>query len=62
MKSRWTIPILVDAVALAMWALAAVKGHAVDMLWLPAVVIGAAWPSNTQRVRGCLARARRTST
>lgn len=59
MNSKWTVPLVVDAVALAIWALAAAKGHGLEMLWLPAVVIGAAWPSNPRRLRGCIARVRR---
>jgi hypothetical protein len=38
--------------ALALWALAAVHGYAWEMIWLPAVVAGAAWPrdsGNTMR-------------
>ena len=27
MNSKWTLPLVVDAVALAIWALAAAKGH-----------------------------------
>jgi hypothetical protein len=43
----------------AVWVVAATKGHALEMIWLPAVVIGAAWPRGPKAA--CLPRLRRTT-
>jgi hypothetical protein len=48
------------AAALVLWGLAAAHGHGWQLIWLPAAVAGATWP--TQRTRTldqCLRRLRR---
>ena len=45
MSSRWTVAVIADALAAAVWGLAASKGHGWEMIWLPAVAMGAAWPT-----------------
>ena len=54
-RSPWAWTLLVAAVSGAFWVVAAFQGYALEMIWLPAVVVGAAWP---RRGRGpaCLPR------
>jgi hypothetical protein len=48
---------LAFALGVGIYALAAVNGYAWEMLWLPAVMVGAAWPEERNgSVRNCLRR------
>jgi hypothetical protein len=44
MKQRWVWTAVLSALAWAIWGLAAHNGYGWQMLWLPGVVTGAAWP------------------
>ena len=55
--NRW-LPFACTCAALALWALAAANGYAWEMLWLPAVVAGAAWSHYTPTREHCLRRLR----
>lgn len=58
---RWAPFVVLTSLALGAWALAAVHGYAWQMIWLPAVVAGAAWPQRTRlALHHCLRRLRRT--
>jgi hypothetical protein len=52
--------VLAGALASAVWAVAASNGDALELLWLPAGVVGAAWPRRP-RVRACFPRLSNTS-
>jgi hypothetical protein len=43
------------ALGLGIYALAAIHGYALEMLWLPAVAVGAAWPYEPKS-KECLRR------
>jgi len=59
-RNRWAPFALVTGAALGIWALAAVRGYAWQMLWLPAVVAGAAWPrQSAATLEQCVRRLRR---
>jgi hypothetical protein len=61
-ENRWLPLVLTTAPALTLWALAAARGYAWEMLWLPAAVAGAAWPrGRTRTLDDCLRRLRRHS-
>jgi len=52
--------VVLSSLALGLWVLAAAHGDAWQMIWLPAVVAGAAWPQRTGPALGyCLRRLRR---
>ena len=58
----WLPFALVTTLAVAIWVVAATQGHAWEMIWLPAVVAGAAWPSRHKKPssdvsRGCAGNA-----
>jgi hypothetical protein len=58
--NRWLPLALTTSAALGIWAIAAAHGCAWQMIWLPAVVAGAAWPRDRKRpLRHCLRRPRR---
>jgi hypothetical protein len=60
MPRKW-IPVLVaGALSGAFWIAAAVQGLAAELIWLPAVAIGAAWPRERGSLGACLARLRKT--
>ena len=48
-RHPWIPFALLTVIAVAIWALAAVHGYAWQMLWLPAVIAGAAWPGHGKR-------------
>ena len=57
-KWRWTV--LTAALGLGVYALATAGGHAWEMLWLPAVMVGAVWPYEPDgTLKSCLRRLRR---
>lgn len=45
---RWLRFAVSTGAAIAVWAVAAVNGYAWQMLWLPGVIAGAAWPINNK--------------
>jgi hypothetical protein len=54
--NRW-LAVVCTVAALVLRALTAVHGYAWQMIWLPAVVAGAAWPHRHKRVLDrCLRR------
>jgi hypothetical protein len=53
------MPLLIAAaLSLGIWAIAAAQGYGWELLWLPAVVTGAAWPGRS-RLGDCRRRLRR---
>jgi hypothetical protein len=47
------------AIGLGAFGIAAANGHALELLWLPALLLGASWPRDAASTRGrCLRRAR----
>ena len=42
--TRWAPTLAAGIGALAVWGIAAGHGHGWELIWLPAVVLGAAWP------------------
>jgi hypothetical protein len=58
--SHWAATLFVGVLSGAVWLIAALNGYAIEMLWLPAVALGAAWPRKRgQRSSACAARLRR---
>jgi hypothetical protein len=47
--------VLIGALATAVWAIGASHGYGLELIWLPAVAVGAAWPRRRQG-RACLPR------
>jgi hypothetical protein len=60
-RATWLRTALAGALTIAVWAIAAKKRLALELIWLPAVAVGAAWPRRTQ-VRACLPRLSNTIT
>jgi hypothetical protein len=57
---RWLPLGLTTTAALALWAVAAAHGYGWEMVWLPAAVAGAAWPTDRRRtLHQCVRRLRR---
>jgi hypothetical protein len=54
-RPRWMRTVLAAALSGAVWAIAAGNGYAFEMIWLPAVVVAAAWSRRSSR-RACLPR------
>jgi len=46
---RWLRFAITSGLALAVWGLAAAHGYGWAMIWLPAMVAGAAWPRQSKR-------------
>jgi hypothetical protein len=60
LSNRWLPLAFMTAAALALWALAAANGYAWQLIWLPAVVAGAAWPRRrASTLSNCLRHLRR---
>jgi hypothetical protein len=58
---RWITPLAALFCGLAVFVLAAINGHAFEVIWLPAVLLAASWPSDSKRMlRDCLQRRRRS--
>jgi hypothetical protein len=52
---RWRRPIVVTATGSAVFGLSIANGHGLELLWLPAVLLGASWPyRRTDGLRSCL--------
>jgi hypothetical protein len=59
-NNRWLPLVCTTTAALALWALAAARGHGWPMIWLPAAVAAAAWPRRDKTtLPDCLRRLRR---
>jgi hypothetical protein len=56
---RWRWAIVAAAGGSVIFGLAAANGHAWEMAWLPAVILGASWPSKSNTLRSCLRPRRR---
>ena len=50
-NTRWLPFAVLTGLALSVWIASAVRGYAWQMLWLPAVIAGAAWPGHRGRTR-----------
>ena len=46
---RWLRFAITSGLALAVWGLALAHGYGWAMIWLPAMVAGAAWPRQSKR-------------
>jgi hypothetical protein len=57
--TRWAATLAAGICALAVWGIAAGHGHGWELIWLPAVVLGAAWPRSALRSRCFAARSSR---
>jgi hypothetical protein len=58
MSTKWRVAAI--AAAGAVYGLAIAKGQALEMLWLPAVILGVTWPyESTGTLRSCLRAFRR---
>jgi hypothetical protein len=56
---KWGATIFASAFGLGAYGIAAAHGHAWEVLWLPAVMVGAAWPYESDgKFRSCLRRLR----
>jgi len=59
-RQRWALVALAGGAAL--FGLSAANGHGWETVWLPAVLLGTAWPSESNgKLRRCLRRLRRPS-
>jgi hypothetical protein len=59
-RRRWLPTLIVAMGAAGIEALAAVHGHGLELLWLPAVLVGASWPTgHGSGLRNCLRRMQR---
>jgi hypothetical protein len=56
----WLLTTAAAALSAAVWIVAVKKGHAIETVWLPAVVVGAAWPHEATKPR-CRPRSRRSA-
>jgi hypothetical protein len=56
---RWLRLVVTTSAALALWAFAAAHGYEWEMVWLPAVVVGAGWPHRKHTLDRCLRQLRR---
>jgi len=58
MSTKWRVAAI--AAAGAVYGLAIANGQALEMLWLPAVILGVIWPyESTGTLRSCLRAFRR---
>jgi hypothetical protein len=55
---RWRATLIASAGGAALFGIAAVNGYAWETLWVPAAMVGAAWPADSAP-RRCRARLRR---
>jgi hypothetical protein len=51
---HWLPFAALTALALGIWVVSAAHGYAWQMLWLPAVIAAAAWPTHRTRIPRCL--------
>jgi hypothetical protein len=56
---RGLVPLVAAGAGSAIFALSALHGGGLSMIWLPAVMLGVAWPSSTRTLSSCLRRLRR---
>jgi hypothetical protein len=57
-RGKW-LPVLIAAsVGVTFELLAAVNSHGRELIWVPAVIVGASWPrsSRSRRLRSCVRR------
>jgi hypothetical protein len=53
--SRWVRPLAVTAAGSVAFALSAASGNGLELVWLPAVLVGASWPDGgTGSIRACI--------
>ena len=54
---RWWRPLAFTAAGSFAFGVSAAQGGGLELLWLPAVLLGASWPSEASgSIRGCLER------
>ena len=57
--TRWWRPLAFTAAGSFVFGLSAAHGGGLELLWLPAVLLGASWPSGAgNSIRSCLRRSR----
>ena len=55
--SRWIRPLAFTAAGSVVFGLSAASGNALELVWLPAVLLGASWPDGgTGSIRACIRR------
>ena len=53
--SRWVRPLAFTAAGSVVFALSAASGNGLELVWLPAVLLGASWPDGgTASIRACI--------
>ena len=53
--SRWVRPLAFTAAGSVTFALSAANGNGLELVWLPAVLLGASWPDGgTGSIRACI--------
>jgi hypothetical protein len=57
---KWLGTVLAAELSGAVWLVAASRGYALEMIWLPAVAVGAAWPHEATKP-WCRPRSRRSA-
>jgi hypothetical protein len=57
---KWLKTVVAAELSGAAWLVAASDGYGLELLWLPAVAIGAAWPREATKPR-CRPRSRRSA-
>jgi hypothetical protein len=57
--TRWWRALAFTAAGSVVFGLSVANGHGLELVWLPAVLLGASWPSaSTGSIRSCLRRLR----
>jgi hypothetical protein len=46
---HWVWPLAALAIGTVLFGLSAAKGHGLELIWLPAVLLAAAWPDDRKR-------------
>jgi hypothetical protein len=53
--SRWIRPLAFTAVGSVAFALSAASGNGLELVWLPAMLLGASWPdARSGSIRACI--------
>jgi len=56
-RRSWIVPLAITAAGAAIFGLSVAHGDGLALVWLPAVLLAAAWPRPTsQTARNCLHR------
>jgi hypothetical protein len=58
--SRWIRPLAFAGAGSVVFGLSAANGNGLELIWLPAVLLGASWPDGgTGSIRACIRRRER---